>query len=358
MTSSHSSSHSNSYSNSHGNSHSNSHTNHGNHANSVSVTGSISRNHSVTAGTTSITSADAYLARYGATSSLTKLISAAREARNSLNTPSSTTSPPSIASATTPTGLTQLLNYSGGKAIIYPYSTSGISMDITYNNNGTSGHASTGGTLTNTETSPIANKSVHANTSTTGYHCNTAQLQSAYMNKTFPDGNINISSGQRITKNTLSSILNIINKGKVTTSATSSPLSYKATGSTKYTYSNSHGNSHSNSHTNSHSNSHTSSSTSSMAAKQDISNIDFKALDKIIGTNIVHFRYLDTYGDPSIDHYGFIAENTDKVFSTLYKDRMDYTNCIGLLFKAIQELIAEISDMKIRIKNLEEKHIE
>ena len=45
-----------------------------------------------------------------------------------------------------------------------------------------------------------------------------------------------------------------------------------------------------------------------------------------------------------------IAENTSELFSTQYHDRMDYTNCIGVLLKAVQEL-----DKRIKALELENK---
>lgn len=348
-SSSHSNSHTNSYSSSHGNSHSNSHTNHGNHANTVSSSGSLAPAHTVSAGSTSITELEGHLGLYGSSGMLDSLIKAATEARNSLNSPRSV-SAPALSTFATPSGLSDLLQYSGGSHTIYNYS-NGININITYNNNGSSGHANTGGTISNSPTSKIASKNIHCNTTGgVNIHCNTSSStwQNAVYSKSLPETNISVSSGSHITKNTLINVLNTINHGKITSKFT--VPSFNASGDTKYTYQNSHSNSHSSSHTNSYSNSysssHTNSSTSSKKFKYGIKPFDGNALSLIKDLNIVEFRYIKEYDDPNILHYGFIAEDTSEVFSTKYHDRMDYTNCIGILLKAIQELEKELNELK------------
>ena len=321
-SSSHSNSHTNSYQNSHSNSHTNSHTNHGNHANTVSSSGSLSPAHSVSAGSTSITELESHLGIYNSSGVLNSLINAAKEARNTLNSPSSTAAP-SLSSAATPSGLSNLLSYSGGSHKIYNYS-SGINVNITYNNNGTSGHASTGGTISNSPNSKIASKNIHCNTTGgVNIHCNTSSntWQNAVYDKSFPTSTVSVSSGSPITKNALVDVLNIINKGKIVSKFT--VPSYSASGDTKYTYSNtysnshknshsntysnSHSSSHTNSHSNSYSSSHSSSGTSSKKYKYDIKPFNENALSLIRDINIVEFRYIKECDDPSILHFGFIA---------------------------------------------------
>ena len=43
---------------------------------------------------------------------------------------------------------------------------------------------------------------------------------------------------------------------------------------------------------------------------------------------------------------GFIADDTDSIFSGLNKDKMDVYNCIGMLLKAVQELNDKIKKLE------------
>lgn len=91
-----------------------------------------------------------------------------------------------------------------------------------------------------------------------------------------------------------------------------------------------------------HSN-HGSHSSSSKKFKVNIEPLNFNALDLIKNVEIKQFNYNNLIDeDPSIKHIGFIAEDTPEEFSTHYHDRMDYTNCIGILLKAIQELDSKL----------------
>ena len=70
-------------------------------------------------------------------------------------------------------------------------------------------------------------------------------------------------------------------------------------------------------------------------------------MDLINGINIVDYTYKM---DPkAIPHIGFIAENTDSLLSTPKKNRMDYTNCIGVLLKAVQELSKKVAALEARV---------
>ena len=81
--------------------------------------------------------------------------------------------------------------------------------------------------------------------------------------------------------------------------------------------------------------------------KESIEDLKLSALDLIKKVNLVAFNYKESVGeDPTIRHYGFLAEKTDEAFSTQYHDRMDYTNCIGLLLKAVQELSDKIDSLE------------
>ena len=43
---------------------------------------------------------------------------------------------------------------------------------------------------------------------------------------------------------------------------------------------------------------------------------------------------------------GFIADDTDELFATKTHDAIDYNNCIGMLLKAVQELSAEVEELR------------
>lgn len=86
---------------------------------------------------------------------------------------------------------------------------------------------------------------------------------------------------------------------------------------------------------------------SSKEAKENIKASELSALDLINGINIVDYIYRM---DPkAIPHIGFIAENTDPLLSTPKKNRMDYTNCIGVLLKAVQELSKKVAALEARV---------
>ena len=86
---------------------------------------------------------------------------------------------------------------------------------------------------------------------------------------------------------------------------------------------------------------------SSKEAKENVKTSELSALDLINGINIVDYTYKM---DPkAIPHIGFIAENTDPLLSTPKKNRMDYTNCIGVLLKAVQELSKKVAALEARV---------
>ena len=90
--------------------------------------------------------------------------------------------------------------------------------------------------------------------------------------------------------------------------------------------------------------------TSSRKAKKDIVPTSITAIDIINDTEIVDFKFKDD--EDQVPHVGFIAEDTDPLLSTPNQDKMDYTNCIGVLLKAVQELSAKVEYLE---KKLEEK---
>lgn len=81
--------------------------------------------------------------------------------------------------------------------------------------------------------------------------------------------------------------------------------------------------------------------------KENIHLFDRSALEIVNGTEIVSFNYKeDKNKTPKI---GFIADDTDESIAGRNHDLMDYTSCIGVLMKAVQELSE-------RIKELESQH--
>ena len=84
---------------------------------------------------------------------------------------------------------------------------------------------------------------------------------------------------------------------------------------------------------------------SSRAKKKNIVHSERNAVKAINDIEIVDFFYKNDKNDRN-QKVGFIAEDTDSIFSTNNKDCMDHSNCIGMLLKAIQELSAEIEELK------------
>lgn len=78
--------------------------------------------------------------------------------------------------------------------------------------------------------------------------------------------------------------------------------------------------------------------------KENIHLFDRSALDIVNGTEIVSFNYKeDKNKTPKI---GFIADDTDESIAGRNHDLMDYTSCIGVLMKAVQELSKRIDELE------------
>ena len=93
-------------------------------------------------------------------------------------------------------------------------------------------------------------------------------------------------------------------------------------------------------------------STSSRRFKKDIAPTKVSGLDIVNSTDVVDFKFIsDNEGVP---HVGFIAEDTNPILSTPELDGMDYTNCIGVLLKAVQELSAKVENLENEVKQLKE----
>ena len=80
--------------------------------------------------------------------------------------------------------------------------------------------------------------------------------------------------------------------------------------------------------------------------KENINDFLLSATELLKGVKIVSFNYKKD--ESKAYHVGFIADDTDKILAGKMHDRMEMSNCIGVLIKAVQEL-------NERIKLLEEK---
>jgi len=83
---------------------------------------------------------------------------------------------------------------------------------------------------------------------------------------------------------------------------------------------------------------------SSRLLKTNIIPTVLPALDIIRNTQVVDYNYKVDLATPKI---GFIAEDTHSIMSTVAKDSMDITNCIGLLIKSVQELNDKIESIRM-----------
>ena len=89
---------------------------------------------------------------------------------------------------------------------------------------------------------------------------------------------------------------------------------------------------------------------SSRKLKENIKPTLVSALDLIETVKVVDFNYIND--DEKTPHIGFIAEDTDKLLSTPHQNKMDYTNCIGALLKAVQEITKGMEELKREIERL------
>ena len=87
--------------------------------------------------------------------------------------------------------------------------------------------------------------------------------------------------------------------------------------------------------------------TSSRKLKKEIKPTLVSALDLIDSVEVVDFIYKNDENE--IPHIGFIAEDTDSLLSTPSHDKIDYTNCIGVLIKAVQELSEKVRALESKI---------
>ena len=92
--------------------------------------------------------------------------------------------------------------------------------------------------------------------------------------------------------------------------------------------------------------------TSARSEKTDIKPTKYNAIDEINKIDVVDF-YFKSDKEKENPKVGFIADDTDPIFSTKDKNSMDLYNTVGMLLKAVQELSAENKELKERIEKLE-----
>lgn len=88
--------------------------------------------------------------------------------------------------------------------------------------------------------------------------------------------------------------------------------------------------------------------TSARAKKKNIVETTHHAIDEINKIKIVDFNFKTDINNEN-PKVGFIADDTDAIFSTKNHDSMDIYNCVGMLLKAVQELSAENEELKKKL---------
>lgn len=91
---------------------------------------------------------------------------------------------------------------------------------------------------------------------------------------------------------------------------------------------------------------------SARSLKTDIKPTKYKAIEEINKIEVVDF-YFKSDKNKEEPKIGFVADDTDAIFSTKNKNSMDLYNTVGMLLKAVQELSAENKELKNRIEKLE-----
>ena len=91
---------------------------------------------------------------------------------------------------------------------------------------------------------------------------------------------------------------------------------------------------------------------SARSLKTDIKPTKYNAVDEINKIKVIDF-YFKSDSKKENPKVGFIADDTDPIFSTKEKNSMDLYNTCGMLLKAVQELSAENKELRKRIEKLE-----
>lgn len=92
---------------------------------------------------------------------------------------------------------------------------------------------------------------------------------------------------------------------------------------------------------------------SSRKVKENINPTKVSGEDMINSVSVVDFNYIDD--ESKSPKVGFIAEDTDPLFSTRERRAMDSANCIGILMKAVQELSTKVKNLTSELETLTSK---
>ena len=248
--------------------------------------------------------------------SLTTFRNAMNAIRSSMQSPVSAVNIPTSEKINPTTMVNMVNNLNGIYTRKYRYGT----FEMNTVNQGTHNNS---GKLTNNMNSPIASWSKHGNAGGHNVHGNTAEL---FVQLT---PNSWTRSGYTTTKPSGKALL---------TERNSQWSKFLGNWIVKSTTVNKSTSQHMNG------SSHSSHSSCSRKLKKEIFSFEDSALNLLRRVDIVGFKYID---DPEeIQHYGFIAEDTPSELATEFHDRMDYTNCIGILIKAVQEQQKQIEELQ------------
>lgn len=203
------------------------HSNHSNHNNSVSVPNFSKNSHTATVGgvdwSSSVTSNK--LGVYGSSGTLSQLLSVADQMRSrvtsstyadntSLNAAGNGNSAPSSGSSATVSGIQNLIGYAGARysARYQPYR---YAWNITSGNGGHASHQNS--SVSQTISSPIDAKSIHANTTGASHHGNSSGMQNAVKAATtYPTSTFSKAPGSKITSADKTAILTALKNETLT----------------------------------------------------------------------------------------------------------------------------------------------
>ena len=87
---------------------------------------------------------------------------------------------------------------------------------------------------------------------------------------------------------------------------------------------------------------------SSRKNKHDVAAFKGSALEILMKTLVVSFVYNEDIEPSGLTRYGFIAEDAPAELATERHDIMDEGSCIGILIKAMQEMYAELQELRRR----------
>ena len=94
--------------------------------------------------------------------------------------------------------------------------------------------------------------------------------------------------------------------------------------------------------------------TSSEKFKKNIKPFEKNAVSLLDSINVVEYNY-KCEEDTDIPHIGFVAENTNELFSSKEKDKHRFVDTVGVLIKAVQELNEKIERIEKEIDKCQKK---